>query len=231
MGKFAITKGSLEISPVTADLRKASQWFHMGVGLDGIVATVPHKLAAARHCEVLTERSRMLGAVNAMRRERDGRWSGDMTDGDALVAAVRAAGFAPGGKRALVVGAGGAGSAVVLGLAQAGMLVAVHDTNVARRDSLRTALGPYDLAVGSADPAGFALVVNATPLGMAAGDPLPVAVEWLDAGACAADLVTKPAVTPFLAQARGRGAAIVTGADMFGAQAGILVDFLLAIAR
>ncbi|HLH92959.1 MAG TPA: shikimate dehydrogenase [Xanthobacteraceae bacterium] len=198
--------------------------------VDGIVATVPHKFAALRHCDALSERARMLGAVNAMRREPDGSWSGDMTDGVALVAALHAAGFEPRARRALVVGAGGAGSAVVLALADAGAEVAVHDIDVARREALRARLASRTIAVGSADPAGFDLVANATPLGMAAGDPLPVAVDRLGAGAIAADLVTKPAVTPFLDAARRRGAPIITGVDMFEAQAGILADFLLAAA-
>ena len=198
------------------------------LNIDGIVATVPHKFAALRHCDALSERARTLAAVNAMRRERDGSWTGDMTDGVALVAALRAAGCEPKGRRALVVGAGGAGSAVVLALADAGAQVAVHDIDAARREDLRARLAPWAIAVGSADPAGFDLVVNATPLGMAAGDPLPVAAERLDAGAFAADLVTKPVVTPFLAEARRRGAPILTGEDMFVPQVGILADFLLS---
>jgi shikimate dehydrogenase len=196
--------------------------------VDGIVITVPHKFAALRHCERPSARARSLAAVNVMRRERDGAWAGDMTDGIALVAALRAGGFAPQGRRALVVGAGGAGSAVVLALADAGAHVAVHDTDAARREDLRARLRPREIAAGSADPAGFDLVVNATPLGMAAGDPLPVAPERLAPGAYAADLVTRPVVTPFLGAARRRGSPIVTGEDMFAPQAGILADFLLS---
>ena len=195
--------------------------------VDGIVVTVPHKLAATRHCDVLSQRSRALAAVNAMRRGPDGRWSGDMTDGVALVAALRAAGCEPKGRRALVVGAGGAGSAVVLALAEAGARAAVHDIDTARRDDLIRRLAAWKVAA-SADPAGCDLVVNATPLGMAAGGPLPVDVTRLAPGAVAADLVTMPAVTPFLTAARERGAQIVTGADMFAPQAGILADFLLS---
>jgi len=195
--------------------------------IDGIVVTVPHKFAALAHCERPSERARALAAVNAMRRERDGAWAGDMTDGVALVAALQAAGFAPQGRRALVVGAGGAGSAVVLALADAGARVAVHDTDAARREELRARLSARDIAIGSADPAGFDLVVNATPLGMAANDALPVATDRLEAGAYAADLVTRPVVTPFLDRARRRGSPIVTGEDIFAPQAGILADFLL----
>jgi shikimate dehydrogenase len=195
--------------------------------IDGIVVTVPHKLAATRHCETLSERARRLGAVNAMRREPDGRWSGDMTDGVALVAALAKAGCAPAGKRALVVGVGGAGSAVALALAEAGARIAVHDIDTRRRDDLRGRLAGFEVAAGSADPSGFELIVNATPLGMAPGDPLPVDADKLASQALVADLVTKPAVTPLLAAARRRGATIVTGADMFAPQAGILADFLL----
>jgi shikimate dehydrogenase len=196
--------------------------------IDGIVVTVPHKRAATRHCDALSERSRALAAVNAMRREPDGRWSGDMTDGVALVAALRAAGCAPKGRNALVVGAGGAGSAVVLALAEAGARVAVHDIDTTRCDDLVRRLAAWSIAAGSADPAGHDLVVNATPLGMAAGDPLPVDPARIAPGALVADLVTRPAVTPLLAAARQRGAQILTGEDMFAPQAGILADFLLA---
>lgn len=196
--------------------------------IDGIVVTVPHKLAATRHCDILSERSRALAAVNAMRREPDGRWSGDMTDGVALVAALRAAGVAPKDRRALVVGLGGAGSAVVLALAEAGARVAVHDIDAARRDDLVRRLAAWSVAVGSADPAGHDLVVNATPLGMTAGDRLPVDAARIASSAVVADLVTRPAVTPLLTAARERGAQIVDGEDMFAPQAGILADFLLA---
>ena len=195
--------------------------------IDGIVVTVPHKLAATRHCDLLSERSRALAAVNALRRSPDGRWSGDMTDGVALVAALRAAGCAPQGRKALVVGVGGAGSAVALALAEAGARVAVHDIDVRRRDDLVRRLAAWTVATGSADPAGHDLVVNATPLGMAGGGPLPVDAARIAAGAVVADLVTKPAVTPLLAAARARRAQIVTGEDMFAPQAGILADFLL----
>jgi len=195
--------------------------------IDGIVVTVPHKFAALRHCDAPSARARALAAVNAMRCEPDGRWSGDMTDGVALVTALRVAGCDPQGRRALVVGAGGAGSAVVLALAEAGARVAVHDIDAARRDDLRRRLVGWDIAAGGSDPAGHGLIVNATPLGMAAGDPLPVDVGRLERGAWVADLVTRPAVTPLLAAAGRSGSPTVTGAQMFAPQAGILADFLL----
>jgi shikimate dehydrogenase len=199
--------------------------------IDGIVVTVPHKLAALRHCDAVSGRAQALAAVNAMRREPDGRWSGDMTDGIALVAALRATGCDPKGRRALVVGAGGAGSAVVLALAEAGARVAVHDIDAARRDDLRRRLAAWDVTAGGADPTGCDLVVNATPLGMRPGDPLPINIGRLELGALVADLVTRPAVTPLLDAARRRGSSILTGEEMFAPQAGILADFLLSARR
>src|SRR5215475_1527910 len=105
--------------------------------IDGVVITVPHKFAAFGHCERASGRARFLSAVNVMRREREGDWFGDMTDGVALLAALRACGFDPNGARALVVGAGGAGSAVALALVEAGIgELAVCDTDAKRCDSV-----------------------------------------------------------------------------------------------
>ena len=115
----------------------------------------------------------------------------------------------------------------MLALAQAGARVAVHDIDAARRDELRKRLAAWEVAVGGADPAGCGLVVNATPLGMAPGDPLPVDAARIEPGALVADLVTKPVMTPLLDAARVRGAQILTGEGMFVPQAGILADFLL----
>src|SRR3977135_761701 len=108
--------------------------------IDGIVITVPHKFSASRHCETLSARAHKLAAVNVMRRETEGRGAGDMTDGIALVAALRARGFEPKGRRALVVGAGGAGSAVALALAEAGASLAISEVDPERRDGLRPRL-------------------------------------------------------------------------------------------
>jgi shikimate dehydrogenase len=93
---------------------------------------------------------------------------------------------------------------------------------------VRRLAGRGAVRAGSSDPTGFGLVVNATPAGMREGDPLPVDAARLDRGAVVADLVTKPAITPLLDAARRRGAAIVTGEDMFAIQAGTMADLLLA---
>jgi shikimate dehydrogenase len=202
--------------------------------LDGIVITIPHKFAALRHCDETTERARFLGAVNLLH-PVGGRWRGDMTDGVATVAALRKAGCELRGRRALVAGAGGAGSAVALALIETGVaMLAVADVDTERRDRLIAGLAvhrPGAVTAGSADPTGFDLVVNATPIGMAPNDPLPLEAERLQSAACVADLITRPIVTPLLEAARHRGCNTVSGADMFAVQAVYMADILLGVAR
>src|SRR6266849_8402366 len=135
-----------------------------GQNIDGIVVTIPHKFAALRHCDEASDRARFLGAANVLHRIAADRWRGDMTDGTAMVAALRRAGFEPAGKRALVIGAGGAGSAVALALIEAGVeTLAVADVDAKRRQSLvkrLAAKAPAVARAGTPDPAGFDLVVN-----------------------------------------------------------------------
>jgi shikimate dehydrogenase len=200
--------------------------------LDGIVVTVPHKFACFRHCKSATDRANFLGTANLMRRRPDGGWHGEMVDGVGFVGAVRAKGFDPQGKRALLVGAGGAGSAIALGLVDAGVReLAIHDEDATRRDSLISrlnALGNAKVIAGSADPTGFDLVANATPAGMKAGDPLPVDVSKLSPATFVGCVITVPAVSPIVEAARSRGCPTSTGTDMYQALQQSMLDFLLA---
>ena len=96
----------------------------------GIIATVPHKFGLAAHCATLTDRARFLGSVNVARRNADGSWHGDQVDGAAFVAAILATAATPPARRALQVGAGGAGSAIALALLEAGAAeLALHDAD------------------------------------------------------------------------------------------------------
>ena len=200
--------------------------------VDGIIATVPHKFVAYRHCTSASDRAHLLTSVNGVRRNPDGTWYGDMLDGLGLVGGLRQAGCEPSGKRTLLVGAGGAGSAIALALLDAGVAeLAIHDVDIARRDKLIVRLRsryPQKLAIGSADPSGFALVVNATPLGMYPDDPLPVLADRLSPAMFVADVIPKPAVTRLLDIAQGMGCGTQTGVGMFEAQLDLMVDFLLA---
>ena len=89
--------------------------------LDGLIVTVPHKFACTAFCDQLSERAAFLGAVNTVRRNAQGQWEGDMFDGLGYVRALEKNGCQPRGLRALLVGAGGAGSAIAHSLVQAGV--------------------------------------------------------------------------------------------------------------
>lgn len=197
--------------------------------VDGIIVTVPHKFEAARLCAGLTPRARSIGAANVVRRDAQGAWFGDMCDGDGYVAGLRLAGCEPRGRRALLVGAGGAGSAIAHALVDAGVAsLALHEADTARRETLAAKLRAYGAVVptvGSPDASAHDLVINATPMGMKPGDPLPLDVGTLQAGTFVGCVVTQPAVPPLIEQARAMGLATLTGAGMFAAVLERMITF------
>jgi shikimate dehydrogenase len=218
----------LQVKPADID-----EFFHLAKklpNLDGIIITVPHKPVAFRHCDTTTERAKVLEVCNVMRRTANGSWTGDMTDGGGFVDALECNAFDLKGKRALQVGAGGAGSAIALALSTEGASVTLCDLDTAKRDALIARLGRYGHKVTAADgtdPSGFDLVVNATPAGMKAGDPLPVDTSRLSSGQFIADVITAPAMTPLLEAAKAKGCRTQTGIEMFNAQVDFISEFLL----
>ncbi|MEY4882331.1 MAG: hypothetical protein RIS34_185, partial [Pseudomonadota bacterium] len=134
-------------------------------------------------------------------------------------------------KRALLVGAGGAGSAIAHALVMAGVsALAIHDEDTVRRTTLverLAGLKQCPVTHGNADPGGFDIVLNATPVGMREADPYPLDVRKLTAAMFVGCVITAPAVTKLIAAARARGCATMTGAHMFGRVRDLMVDFLL----
>jgi len=194
------------------------------LGLAGLTVTMPHKADAAWACDELTADASALGAVNVVTVRDDDRLAGTSTDGEGFVRSVRDEGFDPAGADVLVAGAGGAARAIVLALGGAGARVTVA---ARRRDAADTAAGlvPGGRAVtlGDVDPGVFALVVNATPLGMQ-GEDGPVPVERLNPGQLVVDTVYHPMETPFLAAARARGIHATNGLGMLVHQAALAFE-------
>jgi shikimate dehydrogenase len=173
---------------------------------------------------------RVAGACNAVRRSGDGRLVGDMFDGEGFVRAVARSGRDVVSQRVLVVGAGGVGSAIAASCAKAGAAeIALTDTRVetAERlaDRLRLNYPGLRLSLGSNDPSDFDIVVNATPLGAYPGDPLPMDPSLLSRSALVGEVVLKPETTAFLAAAKARGVACVTGLDMLFEQIPAYLEF------
>jgi shikimate dehydrogenase len=202
--------------------------------VDGVIVTVPHKFAAATTCHTLSARAQFLGAVNTIRKNTDGSWHGDMFDGLGYVTALRKNGCEPSGKRVLLVGAGGAGSAIAHALIEAGVReLAIHDADDMRRNSLIQRLVGLKLAsviAGSRNPRGFDIVLNATPVGMSDKDSMPVDVSGFKPETFVGDVITAPAVTPMLQAAMALGCGTQTGADMFATVRDLMVAFFLETA-
>ena len=150
----------------------------------GALITMPHKVAVVDLLDEVTRTVRVAGACNAVKKLADGRLVGDMFDGAGFVRGVQRKGFDLSAKRVLVVGSGGVGSAIAASLAGAGIAaISLFDVNTAACEGLaqriRQNYPQIDVRTGSNDPAGFDLVVNATPMGMNEGDPLPLDVSRL----------------------------------------------------
>lgn len=215
----------------TADLGQWLKGVSLAHNVDGIIVTVPHKFDCYALCATASPRAEFLKTVNTMRRSADGSWYGDMFDGLGYIEAMRAKGCAPEGKKALLVGAGGAGSAIAHALVMAGVReLAIHDPDHTRRDSLINRLASLKKAqvtAGSADPTGMDIAINATPIGMKANDPTPIDTHAITAHMFIGCVITAPAVPPLIEVARAKGCNTMTGADMFARVRDLMVNFLL----
>jgi shikimate dehydrogenase len=199
--------------------------------VDGVIVTIPHKFACFDLCATTSDRASFLKTVNTMRRNPDGTWHGDMFDGMGFCAAMTDAGCKMEGKRALLIGAGGAGSAIAYSLVMAGVSeLAIHDEDDARRTTLVNRLASLNrgsVTHGSMNPTGFDIALNATPMGMKSGDPYPLDVAQISSNMFVGCVITAPAVSPLVQAARDKGCSTVTGADMFGRVRDLMVEFLL----
>jgi shikimate dehydrogenase len=170
------------------------------------------------------------GATNAVLLRDDGTLLGDQFDGAGFVRGVQRKGFPLAGKRALVVGSGGVGSAIAASLAGAGVAaLGVFDPNAAAAEGLAGRINhnypKIEVRTDSKDPAEYDLVVNATPLGMNDGDPLPVDVDRIDPGTFVGEVVMTHEITPLLRAAQDRGCPIQVGKDMLFEQIPAYLEF------
>jgi shikimate dehydrogenase len=185
----------------------------------GALITMPHKVAVVDLVDAVTATVKIAGSCNAVRRTADGRLIGDMFDGEGFVRGLKRKGLHLRGARALVVGSGGVGSAIAASLAASGVAaLALYDVHAPMAEGLasrlRTHYPDIEVTTGQRDPAGCDLVVNATPLGMNAGDPLPVDMDRLDADTFVGEVVMKSEMTAFLSAAQARGCRVQVGTDM-----------------
>jgi shikimate dehydrogenase len=187
--------------------------------LHGALITMPHKVTVTAMLDELTVTARIAGACNAVLKRPDGSLLGDMFDGAGFVRGALHKGCRIAGARALVVGAGGVGSAIAASMAAAGLhAIGLFDLNAgsaeALGDRLRLHYPALQVRTGSNDPTGWDIVVNATPLGMKEGDPMPVDVDRISQGTFIGEVVMTEEYTPFLRAARLKGCPVQVGTDM-----------------
>ena len=196
----------------------------------GALITMPHKVSTVALLDEASVAVQIAGACNAVRRSADGRLQGDLFDGEGFVRGVQRKGLDLRGKRAMVVGGGGVGSAIAASLAAAGVaqlqLFDVHPT-VAEQLALRLRqhYPQLQLSTGSKDPAEMDLVVNATPLGMRTDDPLPIDATRLRPGCMVGEVVLRTDMTALLLAAQQRGCQVQVGSDMLFEQIPAYLEF------
>jgi len=187
--------------------------------LRGALVTMPHKVATVAMLDEASTMVHIAGSCNALLKRPDGSLAGDMFDGVGFTRALARKGFRIRGARCLVVGAGGVGCAIVASLAAEGagpIALCDNDATAAQGLAERVRVHYPGVAIGHAsnDPAGYDLVVNATPLGMKAGDPLPFDPARIATTTFVGEVVMKQEITPLLSAARERGCRFVVGTDM-----------------
>lgn len=193
--------------------------------LAGVVCTIPHKQDAARigRCD---DAARRAGSANLLRPDGAGGWEASMIDGAGFLVAARGAGIPLAGRRVQVLGAGGAGRAVAMAIAeQDPAALAIHDTEAARAAALAAAIAAEFPAVPVAAALGTSeVLVNCSPVGMGSDTRLPCDTALIPG--FVHDIVNR-ADTPLLVAARARGAVAEHGHTMMAAQVPLVLRWML----
>jgi len=214
-GKLAVPPD--ELPTTLANLR--------GLGYVGANVTIPHKTAALKAADSVTDVARRIGAVNTLYYEGE-RLVGDNSDAAGFIENLKrhAPSWVAESGTAAVLGAGGAARAVIVALLDAGApdLLLLNRTH-ARAEDLAAAFGPKvrvgDWSRRASALRDVVLLVNTTALGMVGQPPLALELADLPATAVVNDIVYKPLETGLLKAARARGNPVVDGLGMLLYQA------------
>ena len=202
---------SYEAIDVAPDAFEARVRAMPGEGFAGANVTVPHKGAALALADELSETAREIGAANTLV-FANGEVRAENTDAGGLLGSLPAS---PAGKRALVLGAGGAARAVVWGLLREAAEVAVWNRTELRSRHLCAELGGEPVA--QPDAGAYELIVNSTAVGLGGEDPfaeLPLRRDAFSPGQVVVDMVYGAEPTALLRAAEAGGASIVDGIEI-----------------
>jgi shikimate dehydrogenase len=197
--------------------------------LDGLIFTIPYKARGYRLASEVGEQARVVGAINALARQADA-WKGEIFDGLGCVEAFRRRGIALAGRRLMLVGAGGAGSAVGVALAhECPAFVRVFDLDTARAESLTAKI--TTVSAGTAVEVAPAciddvdILLNVSPVGMLDDARLHIVADTLPEQLVVFDAIVKPERTPLIQLAEACGCRTVYGREMMRGQIDRMVDF------
>ncbi|MEY2622581.1 MAG: Shikimate dehydrogenase [Pseudomonadota bacterium] len=230
---FAAAGISAVVVPMACQAHHFPAFLPSVFGLDnvrGALITMPHKVSVVDLLDDITPTVRMAGSCNAVKKTPDGRLVGDMFDGLGFVRGLRRKGFDFQGRRALVIGAGGVGSAIAASLAQTGLAALdLFDLNtdaaLALAERLRSHMPGLTVRTGQNDASGQDLLVNATPLGMNPTDPHPTDLLRLHANTWVAEVVMSARPTPLVSRALSLGCPLQMGTDMLFEQIPAYLEF------
>lgn len=196
----------------------------------GAIISVPYKSRAFQKCAATHDRAARVESLNVVRRQADGSWYGDNLDGVGFMKGLAASQIDLAGRSVLQVGTGGAGATLAYCLAEGGAsalrLVDIDPSRAAAlADRVKRAFPACEVTMGAADPAGMDIAINATPVGMRAGDPLPMDIKGLRSGMTVVDIIMEPAETPLLKAAREAGCKVQPGRPMMDHQMEAMAEF------
>jgi len=197
--------------------------------LDGLIFTLPYKQRATALAAAIGPNARVVGAVNALAR-RGGSWSAEMFDGVGCVEGFRRRGLTFAAKRVMLIGAGGAGSAIAVAIAhEAPAAIRLFDLDDARVGTLAAKVRSVDARIrvvtGAPRHEGFDVLLNASPVGMLDDPRLPIEAKRFDPSLVVFDAIVKPETTPLLALAEACGCTVVRGREMMRGQITRMTDF------
>jgi shikimate dehydrogenase len=198
--------------------------------LRGLILTTPHKTAALSMVDSIGPEARLVRSINAIRCREDGKWLGENFDGLGCVRGLLSAGHVLTDRRILLVGTGGAGRALAAAVARENpkeLCLYDIDTKALTQiaTDLRNAFPELRLSTHDPDPNDFDILINCTPLGMAATPGLPVDCGRLRSGTLVVDLVIEPEMTPLLAAAKARGCLVQPGRRTLEGQVDAICGF------
>ncbi|MCP3712431.1 shikimate dehydrogenase [Paraburkholderia sp. CNPSo 3274] len=197
--------------------------------VDGAIFTMPHKFAAMDHAEMLTQRAQRIGSINLLRRLPDGAWEGDNVDGAGFLAGLHADGVTLKGANVYLHGCGGVGRCIgwTLGMEDIASLT-VHDADEERERELARSIARVSsarIAAGIPSMTDIDIAINASPVGLNAGDGLPFSVDALPPHAVVADVIMEPLMTALLQSAHSRGLKVHHGRNMMNHAMPIAASF------